>query len=144
MRHLENASPTREALIRRFVRALERSDTAELRAMIANRAEYAYLYYPTGPNSRPPYAQQAGLSWFLLIEDSQKGVTRAVQRYGGRPLQLRGYACPGEPRHEGENTVWPPCVLRVGPGRDTVSKRLFGVILERGGRFKFLSYANDL
>ena len=46
---------------------------------------------------------------------------------------------------EGENTVYGPCVVRWrGKAGDTVAVRLFGQIVERGGRFKFLSYANKL
>jgi hypothetical protein len=35
-------------------------------------------------------------------------------------------------------------VRRVQAPGDTVRERLFGPILERGGRFKFVSYANRL
>jgi hypothetical protein len=46
---------------------------------------------------------------------------------------------------EGENRLWRNCrVRRVRAAGDTASGRLFGVILERHGRFKFASYGNDL
>jgi hypothetical protein len=32
----------------------------------------------------------------------------------------------------------------VSGGGDTTRQRLFGSIVERGGRFKFVSYANDM
>jgi hypothetical protein len=35
-------------------------------------------------------------------------------------------------------------VLRVQAPGDTVEERLFGLILEREGRFKFVSLANQL
>jgi hypothetical protein len=35
-------------------------------------------------------------------------------------------------------------VRRLPSPGDSVSERLFGPIVERGGRFKFVSYANKL
>jgi hypothetical protein len=35
-------------------------------------------------------------------------------------------------------------VRRIEPRGDTVSVRLFGLLIERDGRWKFLSYANKL
>jgi len=38
-----------------------------------------------------------------------------------------------------------PCVVRrLTAQRDTIDERLFGLIVERGGRYKFTSYANKL
>ena len=83
--------------------------------------------------------------WFMLDGNSRKGIVRAFDERGGRPLRYVGYACEGAPSRQGANTVWGPCVVRrlQSPG-DTVSERLFGPIVERGGRFKFVSYANKL
>ena len=46
---------------------------------------------------------------------------------------------------EGENAVAGPCVLRLRDQRgQAISVRLLTQILERGGRYKILSYANKL
>lgn len=47
--------------------------------------------------------------------------------------------------HERVNTVFGPCLIRrvQAPG-DTVSERLFRPIIEREGRYKFVSLANKL
>jgi hypothetical protein len=46
---------------------------------------------------------------------------------------------------EEANTLWDECVLRFrGAVGDTVNRRLFGSIIERRGRYKLVSYANDL
>lgn len=136
---------SRDELVRRYVRALERRDTAAFRDLVLARAEFAYLYYPTNPEARPPYDLSPGLMWFLLDGNGRKGIVRALDERGGRPLGYVGYACNRTPSHQGANTVWAPCVVRrlQAPG-DTVGERLFGPIVERGGRFKFVSYANKL
>jgi hypothetical protein len=133
-----------EALIRRVVLAIDRRDTNVVRALAVTRAEFAYLYYPKSPYVRPPTRQEAPLAWFLLIEGSQKGITRAFNRYGGRRLGYAGYSC-AHSRKDSELTAWSACLVRftIGPG-DTLTTRLFGGVIERGGRYKILSYANDL
>jgi hypothetical protein len=77
--------------------------------------------------------------WFLHIQNSQKGITRLLHQYGGRPLDTDGYSCDSTARREDANIVWDDCRLRVGD--QTV--RLFGDIIERDGKFKIFSFAND-
>jgi hypothetical protein len=139
-----DGAPSRDALVRRFVRAVETSDTNALRAMTLSRAEFAYLYYPESPLSRPPYEEPPALLWFRVSEGSSTGIVRVLRRYGGRSLGYRSYACEPTPKREGANTLWERCRVRHvrAPG-DTVEERLFGSVVARGGRFEFVSYAND-
>lgn len=142
---LGSTSPTREALIRRFVAALEASDTAELRRMALTRSEFAYLYYPTTQFAAPPYDLSPALVWYRLESYSSRGLTRALARFGGRPLEISGHACEAHPMVQGENRIWHGCVVisRSPDGRSTTLS-LFGPILERGGEFKMLSFANGI
>jgi hypothetical protein len=136
--------PSRDALVRRFVRAVEASDTNAFRAMTLSRAEFAYLYYPESPLSRRPYEEPPALLWFRMSQGSNTGIVRALQRYGGRPMGYVSYACEATPKREGPNALWERCRVRHvrAPG-DTVEERLFGSIIGRGGRYKIVSYAND-
>jgi hypothetical protein len=142
---LEPAAMSLDDLIGRVVGGLERNDTAGLAALAITRSEFAYLYYPTVPEARPPYELAPGLFWFMIEGNSTRGLRTALAERGGAPLQYVGYRCTGEPRHQGENTIWPLCVVRrlQAPG-DTVEERLFGPILQRGGRFKLVTFANKL
>jgi hypothetical protein len=143
VRSLSGGAASRDELVRRFVQAVERSDTAALRAMIVSRAEFAYLYYPTSPYTREPTKQAAALAWFFVIEPSKIGITRVLDRFGGASLGYRGHSCTAPPRHEGENVLWQACALRMGGAARTGTLHLFGPILQRQGHFKFLSYEND-
>jgi hypothetical protein len=142
---LAHAEKTRDALIRAFVHALERRDTAGFRRLIVSRDEFAWLYYPTSAQGLPPYSLNPDLMWFMLVEQGNQGLRRALNRLGGKHLAYVGYHCEGTALSEGENTLWGPCLVRLeqAPG-DTAEVRLFGPILQRGGRFKFLSYSNKL
>lgn len=142
---LTGGAPSRDALIRQFVRALERHDTAGLATLALTRQEFAWIYYPTSPQGLPPYDLSPDLMWFMLVENSRKGLAHALMERGGRALGFAGYLCDPLPSREGANTVWGPCVIRrvQAPG-DTTAERLFGLIIERGGRFKLVGFANRL
>lgn len=142
---LSGGEPSRDELVRRFVHALETKDTGAFREMLLTRGEFAWLYYETNPQSLPPYRLSPSLMWFLLEGNGGKGLGRAVDEYGGRPLGFIDYRCDEQSSKQGENTVSGPCaVRRVEPQGDTVQVRLFGLVLERGGRWKFVDYSNRL
>ena len=136
---------SRDELVAAFVRAIAAADTAAIARMAVSRAEFAYLYYPTAVEGKPPYDLEPGLMWFTLYERSNEGARNALKRYGGHPMHLLGYDCGKGKHREDRNTIYGPCAVRwKTEAGDTVSMRLISKILERDGRFKFLSYANPL
>lgn len=142
---LSHASLSRDELVRRLMAALESRDTAELSAMVLNAGEFIDLYYPTSIYARAPYRQSPELLWFLMQQNSQKGIGRALTRFGGVPARFEGYTCTADPVLWGDNRLWEQCTVRWAPTADAPSPvKLFGGIIERGGRFKFVTYANDL
>ena len=142
---LADGRRSRDELVAAFVRALAAADTAALTRLAVTRAEFAWLYYPTTPIGKPPYDMEPGLMWFLHAERSDRGLTKALQLYGGKPMSLVDYDCGAQASHEGDNIVYGPCTVRWRTsGGDTLAVRLFNQVLERGGRFKILSYGNRL
>lgn len=141
---LSNASESRNALVQRLMTALEKLDSADLRLMVINPAEFIELYYPTSIYSHPPFKQSPELVWFLLEQNSEKGIKRALDRFGGMPTHFQNYTCADTASVRQSNKLWEGCTVVWAPAPGAPSPvRLFGTILERGGRFKFLSYAND-
>ena len=142
---LSSGAASRDELVRQYVRGLERADTTALESLALTRAEFAYLYYPTTPQGRPPYDLGPGLMWFMLQENSRRGLIHAIEERGGHALGYVGYSCDPTPSREGENTVVGPCLIhRRQSGGDVVQERLFGLIVERGHRYKLVSLANKL
>lgn len=141
---LAAGADSREGLVREFVLAVERGDTAALRRLTLTRAEFAYLYYPTTPQAHAPYDLAPGLMWDMLVLQSGRGLVHLLEQRAGRPLGYAGHSCaPGRP--EGENVLHGPCVVvRRVAAAGALGERLFGPIIERGGRFKFVSLANAL
>ena len=137
-------APSREALVRNFLNALAKSDTATLVRMALTRAEFAYLTYPSSPYTRAPYRQSPEIVWLLLRTEHEKGLTRLLRRLGGEKIDYLGHRCDPEPLREGENRLWRGCRVRVRIGGERLrDRRLFGAVVEREGEFKFASYRTD-
>jgi hypothetical protein len=133
------------ALVTSFVRAIEQNDTTALARLVVNRKEFGYLVYPSSENVRPPYRQAPELVWLQRAAATNKGASRLLSRFGGRPLGYAGFSCLSPAVTQGDNAVWRTCSVRLtASSGDTSSLRMFGPIIERGGRFKFLSLANGL
>ncbi len=141
---LSEASPSRDSLVRRFVRAVEANDSASIRSMVLTRAEFAYLYFPTTQYTSKPYEMEPALLWFLTQQNSEKGIKRMIRRFGGKELSYDRHTCEAEPTVEGANRLWQRCeVIARAIAPDGSALRLFGTILERDGQFKFISYTNE-
>lgn len=142
---LSAAAVSRDELVTRFFAALESNDRAAMQELALTTAEFAYLFYPHTRYTRRPYELSPALLWFQLENSGSKGLARVLIRYGGRPLASRGYVCSAEPEIEGPNRLWSGCTVQhVADSGDTVSLSLFGGIIERDGRFKFINFANRL
>ena len=142
---LTGGAPTRDALVRALLAAVGRHDTVTLRALVMTRAEFAWLYYPHTKYTARPYELAPELLWLQMGNGSETGAARLLQRYGGARLRLEGVLCPDTVIVEGPNRITPGCRVRFAVG-DSASRtlQLFSGLLARDGRYKFLSYANDL
>jgi hypothetical protein len=139
-----HASASREALVARLAVALSAKDTADIRRMVIDRAEFAFLFYPSSAMSIPPYEAPPQLLWGQILASSEKGIRRLIDRLGGASITVRDLTCPA-PEHEGANQLHQRCTVQLtAAGRPPLRGTLFGTIVERDGRFKFLGYANRI
>lgn len=142
VRALDSVASSRDALVEAWADALERQDTARLVSLHLTRAEFAYLYFPESPYAAPPARTPPEFLWFQFRENSEKGLNRAVRRLGGRPVEIEALTC-APPRRHGRSLLHEACRVRRRTAEGVMEQRLFGTILERDGRFKFVSYANE-
>jgi hypothetical protein len=140
---LSGGASTRDGLVRRFVTAIERRDTASLAPLLLSKAEFAFLLYPESEYTRPPYRQQPSIVWLQMVNTSAKGIGRILDRDAGRSLGYEGYRCDEKPLIRGKNRIWRNCVIKSRVDGSVKHRRLFGSILERGGRFKFVTYSSE-
>ncbi len=138
---LERVAESRTALVAAFRDALIARDTARLESLTINAAEFIELYYPHTQYTRPPYRQSPALVWFFIRQSSEKGLTRALARFGSTSMTAGDLSC-DQPVIQEQNRLW-TCTMPVELDGHTAPIRLFGAILERHGRFKFVSFAND-
>lgn len=135
-----DGTQSRERLVRSAVSALARRDTVAIRSLMIDRAEFAYLFYPFTRLAQPPYEMPPDLLWMQLTMRSEKGLRKAIGTLPASRLRYAGHQCERTER-EGENVLHQLCAVRLADGATVV---LFGSILERGGRFKLVSWANSL
>lgn len=141
---LREGAASREALVHRFVQAVETLDTLELVRLLLQRDEFIALYYPHTRFTSPPYELAPGLLWFQMQNVSSRGIGRLLARDGGRPLGVLGVECGPEPVVEERNRLWPACQVLVRDPAGVARRRtLFGTMLERDGVWKFLGYNNE-
>ena len=142
---LRHASASANALVMRLSAAVASSDTAELNAMVLDRAEFAWLYYPGSKMSLPPYEAPPQLLWGQILASSNEGAQNLLKKFGSTAFKVTGANCPKPPIVEGQNLLHEGCLLTVqSPGAVPGEAQYFGTIIERDKRFKFVSYASRL
>ena len=142
---LRGGEASREALVRRFVRALAAADSNDLRRMVVSPREFVDVYYPGSPYTRGPYHQPVGFAWQMIQNPSDAGFRKLLRRAAGRTLTFGWQRCESTVLQEGAVDRYTGCLVRVIDERgDSVTKRLFGSIVSYRGAFKFLSYTNDM
>ncbi|HEV8365215.1 MAG TPA: hypothetical protein VGQ52_16990 [Gemmatimonadaceae bacterium] len=141
---LNGGAASRAELVRLFAAALRRADTAALRDLLVSRAEFGHFVFPESPFTRPPYKTKPIVIWTQLLGESTSGLERLLKNVSGDSMRISQLACDGAADREGANRYWRNCTV-VLESPDGTARRihLFGHIMERGGRFKFLSYSTD-
>ena len=127
-----------------FLAAVSAQDSVALSRLVLSRAEFAWLYYPAHIYARPPYELDPLTSWMLQQGNSSKGFSRVLREYGGQRLGYVTHGCKPAATVEPPVREWNQCEVGLKVGEYETVKRLFGSIVEIGGQYKFVSYANDL
>lgn len=137
---LRGAAESPQALLAEILDLLATSDTAGFERIALDRAEFAYLYYPSSPLARAPYELPPELAWFRLRQENRIGVLRMLREMGGSRHPDAELVCPENPVMQSENRIWTGCRVRTADGEEV---GLFGALLEREGLWKVISFAND-
>ncbi len=141
---LRHGSRSTRALVSRLAQAVTAHDTAELNAMVLDRAEFAWLFYESSSLARPPYEAPPALLWGQIRTASDDGARKLLARLGGKTIRVSDLQC-GEELVEGENRLHQRCTVRFeAPGAPVLDGNLFGTIIERQGRFKFVGLGNRI
>lgn len=137
---LGGGASSKSELINNFLTALENRDTSALFRMVLSRDEFAHLYYPDHPQSKPPYELTPQLMWFHMSTNSDKGLRRALRDFGGKSMP-RTHECSDSISISNGNRIHTNCSVTLSDSSKVV---LFSAVLERNGMYKVLSYINKL
>jgi hypothetical protein len=132
------------ALVQAFLAAVSARDSVALAQLVLSRAEFAWLYYPAHIYARPPYELDPLTSWMLQQGNGDKGFSRVLREYGGQRLAYVTHGCKPAATLAPPAREWNQCEVGLKVGDYETVKRMFGSIVEIGGQYKFVSYANDL
>ena len=142
---LTGGATNRNGLAREFLAAVTARDTAAFAQLAVTRAEFAWLVFPHHLYHNPPYELDPEIFWIQLTAGSAKGLHRTLERYGGARLELISLGCERDTLQiaSGPVTMWSGCMMRYRTSDSVEARRLFGSVVERDGRMKLLSFAND-
>ena len=108
-----------------------------------NAAEYITSTTPSRPTPAPPYRQSPGVRWALITNTSMPGGVAGLVPARRTADGLHRISL----RSEAGNAGKEPDLDRLRGGMEERirkgSIRLFGPIIERDGKFKFVTYASD-
>jgi hypothetical protein len=140
---LQQGARSLDDLVQSFAAAVAVRDTARLRDLALTPREFIDLVYPTSPHTKPPLRQSPALVWSQIQLPSGSGLRRALDRLGGRSLRIDEVSCSARPERQGRNTLHANCDATYAVDHGAPQRgRLFGTVIERDGRFKFVSFAN--
>lgn len=143
---LQGGAADREALARTFLSAVAAGDSTTLTGLLVTRSEYAWVVFPEHLYAKPPYELDPAIHWLQVQASSAKGMARVLERYGNRALAFESLACDTDTlQFPGSTSIQAaaPCTITYRGNDSTLTRRLFGTIIERDGVAKFLGYANE-
>lgn len=138
---LSNTSSSPAEACQRVLDALASNDTTGIHALRLSRFEHDSVLVPNMPIGKTPTSMKdLELAWYMLDQNNQKGIRRALADYGGRRLKVISVRFTKPDEHYGPLVVHKgtEVTVRDEAGAEFVMP-IFGSILEEGGRFKIVS-----
>lgn len=144
---LRDGAPSSDALISRFLDALERRDATALHALRVDEREYLDVILPGSVEKGQPRRRWpedvSRYFWSEIDSKSLYSEEALLQAWGGKHWALRGVEYERGTKQYATYTAHRQVRLTLA-GEDGQEMVLAtGSIAELGGRFKFLSYKRD-
>lgn len=143
-RPLANTEASPSALASAILDALTRRDADRLQALALDEREFREHVWPELPASRPERNLPISYVWGDLNQKSQASLGRVLAAQGGKGYALVSLAFSAGTTPYKTFVVHRKAVVTVrdGAGAQT-DLRLFGSVIEQGGRFKVFSFVTD-
>ena len=141
---LPNSHESAEALSRAVLTAIENRDADALRALALNREEFTEHVWPELPAARPERNLSAPFVWGDLNQKSNITLRDTLAAHSGKKYEFRSIRFLGETTRYDSYRVHRESELTVKDAEGNERQvRMFGSVLEKGGRYKIFSYVID-
>jgi hypothetical protein len=141
---LPNAHASAEALSRAVLTAIETRDADALRGLALNGEEFAEHVWPELPAARPERNLSSSFVWGDLHQKSNITLRHTLAAHGGKTYELVSMRFLGKTTQYESYRVHRESELTVKEA-DGIERqlRVFGSVIEKGGRYKVFSYVID-
>lgn len=140
---LSNSYADRDDAVRAFLRHLEADNQDALAAAAVTESEFLKSIWPALPASRPEVGMPAERAWTEQAFKNQAHLAQLISEHGRRRYELIRTTFSAPPTEYSGFTIHPETHLEVRDGSKTVTLRLFGSMIESGGRWKIYSFVVD-
>ncbi len=133
-----------EEAARQALELVAEGDAEGLSQLALQEADFREAVYPRLPAARPERNTSAEFLWEMLHQRSRSSLAYTLDRYGGRRYELIAVDFVGETTDYGPFRIHRETVLSVrAPSGERGAVRIFGSMLEQGGRYQIFSFVTD-
>lgn len=141
---LPHSHESPEALCRAVLTAIEQRNADALYALALNRKEFTEHVWPELPAARPERNLSSSFLWGDLNQKSNATMRDTLAAHGGKQYTLVSVRFLGETTQYDSYRVDRESELTVREADGTERQiRVFGSMIEKGGRYKVFSYVID-
>lgn len=141
---LPNSHESPEALSRAVLAAIERRDANALRALALTKEEFTEYVWPELPAARPERNLSPSFVWGDLNQKSNITLRQTLAAHGGKKYELISIRYLGDTTAYESYRVHRESELTVKDAEGNERQlRMFGSVIEKGGRYKVFSYVID-
>lgn len=137
------AYDSKDAAVTAFLGALATRDTETLAQQVVTQSEFLKHIWPQLPASRPDVGMPADRAWTEQAQRNANFLAQTLGEHGGRRYELVAASFGGSPTTYGSFTIHPKTRLDVRDDAGVREVRLFGSMIESGGRWKIYSFVVD-
>ncbi|GMV22735.1 MAG: hypothetical protein AMXMBFR57_26840 [Acidimicrobiia bacterium] len=134
---------SKDAAVQAFLDALAARDAATLERLAVNETEFLKHIWPALPASRPEVGMPGERAWQDQHLKNVGFLANVLSEHGGQRYELVAASFGAAPTTYGTFTVHPKTRLDVRLNGQVTEVRLFGSMIESGGRWKIYSFIVD-
>ncbi len=134
---------SKDAAVTAFLQALAARDRDTLMAQAVSQTEFLKHIWPALPASRPDVGMPADRAWTEQAQRNANFLAQTLGEHGGRRYELVAASFDGTATKYGSFTIHPKTTLDIRDEFGVREVRLFGSMIESGGRWKIYSFVVD-